>query len=48
MAFFSRHDAAQSGITDKVHAVIDRHGGTVLGDGLLTKETNLDARSIRA
>lgn len=33
---------------DKIYDVIQRHGGTVLGDGLLTKETNLDARTILA
>lgn len=47
-AFFSRQNSAQSVITDKVYSVIERHGGTVLGNGLLTKETELDANSILA
>jgi hypothetical protein len=45
---FSRSNAEQSRITDQVWAVVERHGGAVLGDGLLTRETDLDARSILA
>ena len=48
MTFFSRENAEQSRITDRVHEVIVRHGSVVLGEGLLTKETQLDERSIAA
>lgn len=45
---FSRNNGEQSRITDQVLAVIEKHGGALLGNGLLTKETELDARSILA
>lgn len=48
MTFFSRGDAEQSKITDAVYAVIGTHDGLVLGDGKLTNETGLDAKSILA
>ena len=48
VAFFSRVNERQSQLTDELFAVIEHHGSVVLGDGRLTKETSLDARSILA
>jgi hypothetical protein len=48
MAFFSRKNAEQSRITDEVYKVLARHGSVMQGAGVLSKETNLDTRSILA
>jgi hypothetical protein len=48
MAFFSRSSAEQSRIVDKVQDAIKKLGNVTLGDGKLTAETGLDARSILA
>jgi hypothetical protein len=48
MGFFSRQNAEQSSITDQVHDVIKRLGTVTQGAGVLSKETNLDARDILA
>ena len=43
---FSRSNPDHSRITDQVYAVIARHGSVMQGAGVLSKETNLDTRSI--
>jgi hypothetical protein len=48
MGFYSRNNEEQSRITDKVYEAIQGCEGVVLGDGHLTAETELDARSIYA
>jgi hypothetical protein len=48
MGFYTRQNAEQSRLTDEIYEVIKRHNGMVLGNGLLTKETKQDARSILA
>jgi hypothetical protein len=48
MTFFNRQNAAQSHLADKVHEAIRKLGSVTLGDGKLTGETKLDARSILA
>jgi hypothetical protein len=48
MAFFNRSNKEQSNVADKVLEAIKKLGNVTLGDGKLTKETGLDARTILA
>jgi hypothetical protein len=48
MTFFNRSNAGQSHIADQVYEAIKKLGNVTLGDGKLTAETRLDARSILA